>query len=129
MSESANAFQNRIESERRARVVYEFDIPEDLRCDDIQSTIGLVKLNGREEKAATKRSKGDSSQLAYELVKMSMREVDGRLINRGQHEEEKIWNAMDPKLRNLILAAYADLHTPEEDETENFIKGRREKVG
>jgi len=117
------------ESMGRQRVVYEFDIPERHQSEEITGTVGLVKLNGREEKAASKRARGDSTMLAYELVKQSMYEVDGRRINRGQHEEEKLWNNMDPILRNLILAAYAELHTPEDDEAENFIKGRREKVG
>lgn len=130
MSEAAAQTGNfQGESQARSRVIYEFDIPEAHLSEEITATIGLVKLNGREEKAASKRSRGDSTQLAYELVKQSMYEVDGRKINRGQHEEEKLWNNMDPILRNLILSAYAELHTPEDDEAENFIKGRREKVG
>lgn len=113
----------------RSRVVYEFDIPESLQSEEMTETLGMVKLNGREEKAASKRSRGDGTQLAYELVKASLYEVDGRRVKRGEHEDEKLWNNMDPILRNLMLSAYAELHTPEDDVTENFIKGRREKVG
>lgn len=129
MADTANAVADLTQGGARARVIFEFEIPESLRCEDIAETVGLVKLNGREEKAASKRARGDSTSLAYELVKQSLWEIDGRKLNRAQHEDEKVWNAMDPILRNLMLSAYAELHTPEDDVTESFIKGRREKVG
>jgi hypothetical protein len=130
MSESVAALQDKIETERgNARVVYEFPIPASLTNEYIQKSIGMVKLNGREEKAATKKSKGDNAALAFELVKASLREVDGRKLDRRTFEEEKVWNVMDPKLRNLAMAAYAHLHNPEDDETENFLSGVQEKVG
>lgn len=129
MAESAAELQHRVENERKARVVYEFKIPDSLKTEEFQSSVGLVKLSGREEHAATKRAKGDQGSLAFELVKASLFEVDGKRLNRSKFEDERVWNAMDPKLRNLVMAAYAHLHSVEDEEAENFIQGVTEKVG
>ncbi len=130
MMESASAFQDRVDSQSQSsRVVYQFNVPEELCSEDVAKTIGLVKVNGREEKTASKKARGDNTMLAYELVKLSLYEVDGRRLKRAEHEAERIFNAMDPKLRNLVMAAYAKLHSPEDDETENFLGTMKEKVG
>lgn len=111
------------------RMVFEFDIPEALRDETVKESIGLRKINGTEEVEATKACGGDGMRLAFELVKQSLHEIDGVVLNKGDMEHESKWERMDPKLRNLLLAAYASLHTPEDDEVENFLKTVRAKVG
>ncbi len=111
------------------RVVFEFDIPESLRDDNVKESIGLRKINGTEEVEAARACGGEGMRLAFELVKQSLHEIDGKVLNKGDMEHETKWSNMDPKVRNLLLAAYASLHTPEDDETENFLKTRRAKVG
>lgn len=112
-----------------ARAVYEYDVPESMRNDVVRQSIGMQKLRGNDEVEATKRAHGDSVRLAFELVKMSLVEVDGARLKRGEGEDETVWNNMEPMLRQLLLAAYAELHTPEDDVTANFLKARRVKVG
>lgn len=111
------------------RAVFEFDIPDELKDDVVKKTVGLRKINGAEEVEATKSCGGDGMRLAFELVKQSLHEIDGKVLNKGDMEHESKWERMDPKLRNLLLAGYASLHSPEDDEVANFLKSRRAKVG
>jgi hypothetical protein len=113
----------------QAREIYEFDVPESLRNELVKESVGMQKLRGNDEVEATKRAHGDSVRLAFELVKLSLIEVDGRRLKRGDGEDETVWNNMEPMLRQLLLAAYAELHTPDDKVTENFLKARRIKVG
>lgn len=111
------------------RVVYEFPIPKKLANEHVTESVGLIKLTAEEEQKATKLSRGDSGRLAFELVKQAFHSVDGKPLDRNNAEEETAFNKMEPKLRQLLMAAYAHLHSPEDDETENFLAAMTEKVG
>jgi len=113
----------------RAREVYEFDVPKKYANEAASRTLGFVRLTGDEELEATKTARGDSVRLAFELVKLSLIEVDGKRVAKHEGQDESIWNKMRPELRQLCLAAYGELHNAEDDETEVFLKGRRTKVG
>jgi len=115
--------------QHKTREIYEYDVPAEFGNDVVKKTIALAKLRGEDEVEATKRASGDSVRLAFELVKLSIVEIDGRKVNHGEGEEETIWNGMEPKLRQLALAAYADLHTPSDSVTANFLKAKRMRVG
>lgn len=112
-----------------AREVYEFKIPESYDCEACHESISLCKLRSAEEVEATRACQGESMRLAWELSKMSLCEVDGRRLARGDGEVDAAWDKFDPKLRALVVAAYAKLHTPEDDETENFLATMTTKVG
>ncbi len=126
--ESAAKMQDHMQAQNE-RVVFTFDIPEKFRNEAARETVGMVKLTGAEEELASRKARNDTTRLAYELVRTSIFKIDGRVINRGNAEGDKLWNRIDPKLRQLLLAAYADLHTPEDDETEDFLESRKEEVG
>ena len=112
-----------------AREVYEFKIPKSYQCDAIRESLGIRKIRSTEEVDATRACQGESLRLAWEMCKMSLVEVDGeRLLHHEGHVESK-WDKFDPKLRALVVAAYAKLHTPEDDETENFLATMTTKVG
>ncbi len=111
------------------REVYEFKIPTRLRCVDANESLGIRKLRSQEEIEATRNCQGESMRLAWELSKMSLCEVDGeQLLHHEGHVDQK-WDKFEPKLRALVVAAYAKLHTPEDDETENFLGSMTMKVG
>lgn len=114
---------------RANRVVFEFPVPKKYRNEVVNESVGMVKLRAAEEELASRKARNDSTKLAYELVKASIYEVDGKKLSKGDAEEETFWSNCDPKLRQLLLAAYAELHTPEDEDAENFLKGMREKVG
>ena len=111
------------------REVYEFKIPTPYRCDDAKESLGIRKLRSQEEIEATRNCQGESMRLAWELSKMSLCEVDGERLIAHEGQVESKWDKFDPKLRALVVAAYAKLHTPEDDETENFLGSMTTKVG
>lgn len=111
------------------REIYEFPIPAKYRCEAAKETIGIRKLRSTEEVEATRNCQGESMRLAWELTKLSLAEVDGVRLLHHEGQAESAWDKFDPKFRALIVAAYAKLHTPEDDETENFLASMKTKVG
>jgi hypothetical protein len=62
----------------RQRPVYQFEVPEQLA--NGVTSVGLVELSADEEIMATKRSRGDTMRLAYELAKQALVEVNGAKV-------------------------------------------------
>lgn len=112
-----------------AREIYEFKIPISYQCEDARESLGIRKLRSAEEVEATRACQGESMRLAWELSKMSLCEVDGDRLLHHEGQVDSKWDKFDPKLRALVVAAYAKLHTPEDDETENFLASMTTKVG
>lgn len=110
-----------------ARVVYEYDVPASIGGEEIKS-VGVVELSAEEELQATRRARGDAIRLAFELAKTSLHEVNGVKLNHADGSADKTWNDMPPKLRNLVLQAYTELHSPEDDAALVFKASRKIKV-
>jgi hypothetical protein len=110
-----------------SRQVYTYNVPVKIPG-DVRS-VGVVELTADEELQATKRSRGDTFRLAYELAKQSLVEVNGEKVSLMDGSADAIWAKMNPKLRNLVLAAYSDIHTPTEEDAALFLKTRVTQVG
>lgn len=113
------------------RIVTTFDIPEsiiELTGTTVKS-IGFVELTAAEEMAATKRSRQDPLRLATELTKQALVEVNGQRVSIGNQSVDKAWEDMPAKVRSLALAAYNEIHNPEEEEQKAFLKSRATKTG
>lgn len=108
------------------RVIHVYDIPAPM-ANGVQK-VGLVELTAQEELQATKRSHGDSMRLAYELAKQSLVEVNDQKVSLADGSADEMWNKMSPKVRNLVLTAYADLHAPPEGAIEGFLKSHQQRV-
>lgn len=116
------------------RIVYEYDLPDEcVALDDkyIKKTIGMRKLKMSEEIAATERIKGNQSKLAFNFARYSLVEVDGRVINKSEGEDETILENVDPAIRELILTAFADMSSIKDENggvTKKFLASRRTKT-
>lgn len=111
-----------------ARPVHVFEVPSGLDGDGVTS-IGMVELTADEELMATKRAHGDTMRLAYELVKQSLVEINGAKASIADGTADTAMNKMSPKLRQLVLGAYGELHAPPEGAAEAFFKSRKVRVG
>lgn len=109
---------------RKAEVVYTYDVPEAIGGEEIRS-VGLVELKAEDEIAATKRARGDQIRLAFELGKQSFRYLNGERLSLGDGSADRAWNALPSKVRNLVLQAFTEIHTPEEDVIDSFRASRR----
>lgn len=91
----------------------------------IKQSVGLVKLTFQQEVEAAEIAKGGSQMRAgfYVLVQ-SLVEVDGRRINKGDGEDERILNNTDPAIRDLIASAHRSLTNASVEEEQLFIESR-----
>lgn len=109
------------------RAVHTFTLPK--KHQNGIETIGLFQLTSDEELMATKRSRNSQHRLVYELVKQALAEIDGTKVGLGDGSADKAWNSMNPKVRTLVMAAFGEIHAPEEDDLEGFLKSQQVSVG
>lgn len=110
------------------RPVHTFNVPESLAASTGVKSVGMVELNALDELQAAKKAKGDAMRLAYELAKSALVEVNGEKLSAGDGSLESAWLRMNPKVRNLVLAAYGELHSPPDGSVDDFLKSRQVKV-
>ncbi len=106
--------------QERERVVYTFAIPESIKG-EVRS-VGLVELTADEEIAVEQRCKGSPEKRAIEIVKATVREVNGARIHNGAGELDKLWNNLSPKVRSLLNKAWIKLHAADDAEADSFEK-------
>ena len=111
------------------RQMYEYDIPPKMAKTTGITSVGLVQLTADEEITSAKRARNDNMRLAYELVKASLVAVNGKKVSLADGSADTAWNKMDPKVRALVLQAYAELHNAPEESVEDFLASRKVKVG
>lgn len=129
------------------RAVYEFTVPTEIaeeamtdgQCLDVRG-INVRVLTPAEEANAIKRANGDPVQIAYEFgLAILVSVVVGGDPEQGipstemttggrAHEALAIFNRMHMKVRDLLLAAYQDLHKPKEEQTKGFLASRRARL-
>jgi hypothetical protein len=109
------------------RTVHQYTVPAKFGS-DVQ-VVGMVELTAAEELMATKRAHGDAFRTAYELAKQSLLTVNGEKVSVVDGSSDTIWNKLNPKVRNLLIAAYSEIHTPEEEDAVNFLQSRTVQVG
>jgi hypothetical protein len=113
---------------QQIRAVYRFKIPEVYHTYGVKE-VGLVELTASEEIMAVKRAGTSQAQLAYELAKESLREVDGKPIATMDGTADVAFEKVHPKVRTLICTAYGSLHNPGDNETKDFLMSRELRVG
>lgn len=114
--------------QKKPRAVNLFDVPATIAEESGVKEVGLVQLTSDEELLCFKRAKGENAKLAMELSKMALVEVDGKALNSHDGSIDTFWKDADPKLRQLVLTAYAELHAAPEEEQAAFLKSRRTRV-
>lgn len=128
---SAAAVQSRIDEQRPApkeRPVHTFTFSKKLATTEVGS-IGLVQLTSDEEIMATKRAANNAANMAQNLVLQSLAEVNGKPVTLADGSTDVVWKKFSPKQRGLMLAAYAELHTPDDSDVEDFLKSQKVQVG
>ena len=122
----ANKLTEKVEEARTTRAVFTYTVPVGMGG-DIKS-VGLVELTASEELMAAKRASGEGARLAYEMAKTSLVEVNGSKVGLADGSADSAWNKMPPKVRNLVIQAFASLHAPPEDDAASFLASRQVRV-
>ena len=114
---------------RGSRLVNVFDVPPKLAAQTGVSSLGMVTLTADEELLCFKRARGSNAQLAAELAKAALVEADGKPLAGSDGSVDSFFQKADPRLRQLILAAYTELHAADAEDAEAFLKSRKTRVG
>lgn len=124
----------------KSRLVIEYDVPNDDGLWDEQTlsfgsirVIGIKLLSPLEEKAAAQGANNEPLLLAFELGRRSLCEITndrGEVIQVYSHDatNEQLWAQMHPKLRSLVMNAYAENSSPSPKAAETFRQSRRVKA-
>lgn len=112
-----------------ARPVHLFTVPSKLAAEVGVHEVGLITLSADEELQAYQRGKKDSAKIAAELAKAALVEVDGKPMTVNDGSADTLWRTIDPRVRQLVLTAYAEIHGAEEADQESFLKSRKVRAG
>lgn len=116
---------------RAGRVVFEYDLP--LELVEVSSgiaSVGIAELTADEELQASRRTRGDSLRLTFELARESL--VTVALANGARQRVSLVdgtadtaWNKLHPKARQLVAQAYVEVNNPTQDQAASFRESRR----
>lgn len=112
----------------QGRVVVTYEIPANLQKTSrgvIVTSIGVAELTSLDEIEAAKRSRGDTTRLAFELAMQCLAEVNGKAVSMGDGGVETAWLAIGPKLRNLVMSAYSEINQAGGDDLKGFLGSRK----
>lgn len=108
------------------RPTYLYDVPKGV--DPNVQEIGLVEVTAEEELMAAKAAGREEARIAYELVKHSLISINGQPISTIDGSADAAWQNMTAALRQLVLGAYSEIHTPADGAAAAFLKSRRVKL-
>lgn len=115
-----------------SRPVFWYDVPEKLGVAVGVGRLGLVELSTQEVLNTTKRAAGDQIAMAFELAKEALRYVDQRRILTADGTADEFWASQTPgmsKLRQLVIAAYGQIHSPLKEDVLGFLASQTIKIG
>lgn len=116
-------------SRLKKRPINRFPVPRRMQQTDGVTSFGLVTLTMMDERRVAKLGGDDSQTQIQQQAIASLREVNGKAVSEADGTAEQALNAMHPKTRLLVSAAFNDLHGHRKDDLEDFLKGREEAVG
>lgn len=118
-----------------ARPLNLFNVPAALSKETGVLQIGLVALTPQEEMDGFQRAGGAGrpAALAAQQVMASLREVTtakGRqALSLADGTADSFWSQADPRIRNLAMLAFTDVHHVKEEDEASFLQSRQVRVG
>lgn len=106
--------------QKRVEQIWTFNVPKKLSDVTGIKSIGIVEMRVEDEVMATRRANGDRARLAWELALQALVRANGKEVSIADGSADIVFNK-HPKLRNLIVTAYGQVHQPEEDEAKDFL--------
>ena len=111
----------RIAAARAARPVHTFN------TDTL--SVQVRELSVDEELMAARRASGDMLRLQWELVQQSLVSLNGTPVNMGDGSAERVFGALSPKHRSMVMAAHGRVHNPDQDDAKGFLESHSIAVG
>jgi len=121
------ALETHLDAQKRARAIYAYVVPESIPGEI--KTVELTELTAEEELQAIRRANDNAMKAGYEALKQALVSVNGNRVTVADGSADLAFDSMHPKLRNLLMAEYADLTHPSEENMKDFRGSRTVKVG
>lgn len=119
------------ERTRASRPQYMFEVPPEIAKMTGITSVGMVELTAGEELMAAERARGSQFRLGLEVAKESLRSINGKPVNTGDGSIDVVWDSQREGmsyLRQLVLAAYTDIHNPKVEDLKAFLRSRTVRV-
>jgi hypothetical protein len=117
-----------MEATSSKRPVYLYEVPPQLAQESGVAQVGLVTLSADEELTCFKRARNDSAKMATELSMAALVEADGKKLSGTDGSVDSFWKNLDPRVRQLVMTAYGELHAAKEEDQQSFLKSRTVRV-
>jgi len=78
---------------------------------DEDFTLTLRALSPADEIKAAQIAKGDTYATVVTMARLALHAVNGFEIDRGQLEDEQLWNDLDQAGRNLVISMWTEVGT------------------
>lgn len=121
-----NDLEQKVAAAKVQRPVYVYDIPDEYAQDC--KSFGMVQLTASDELMAARRCGSDTMKLSHEMLKQALVEINGTAVGLADGSADTAFERMSPIVRQFVMAAYGDLHSPKEEATKSFLTTRRVKV-
>ena len=112
------------------RALHTFKFPDSIAQRFGVKEIGIAEITARDHANAMQRAKAANSQMGaasiagFELALESLRMVDGKMVNTYDGTADAFWNGTSQIIREMVVAAYGKVNTPEGDDVDAFLKSR-----
>lgn len=109
---------------------YTYTIPNKARTREKDpKKVTLIELSANEQMLARRQGGEDGRGAPEELVKMALFEVDGRRVVQANADQDTLWGRFGPKVRHLLMLAYAEIHQANKEDEDGFFASRVIEVG
>lgn len=116
-----------------------FTFPPSLQKETGYVSVTMRELTGHDELVAAGASGASmtsgsqlagAASIAKELAQLSLVEIEraAGTTKVDAHNAATVFGDMPPKVRNLVLGAYGEIHNPRGDEVESFFASRSVRV-
>ena len=121
MSENQNLAAAAAAAERKIPT-YTFTVPESARRPGDPRVIKIRELTYSEEKAAMLAKANGGNVFEYEGAMRAIVAFDGKVITWDEDGKQNAFEALSPKVRDLLAGGFLKYCLPTKDEREDFFK-------
>lgn len=111
---------------KRARPTFRYEVPASIRNEVVRDgyfavhSITVTLLRDMDEAAAAERATA-TARLPTELARGCLFAVNDHAVSLGDGSADTAWEALHPKVKNLVQRAYMKNHYPDDEAVDSFL--------
>lgn len=115
--------------QRGPQLLETFAIPPSLQVTGLATKVSFKLLSSEEEITASRLGQYNVVKAQTEAAKMAIAKLDGKSVDAASGDIDEFWEKGGPKVRSLLLQAYAKISSPTGDEETSFFGSQESSVG